>query len=110
MRGRFDRAYATRKAAGHTIQLGRGLWLPLSIPQSTSTPAHVGAGAGFVNPPIAKVPLNPREGTEIIPQKPPSDEADQSLSIQEAKRRLAVSLGVDPGSIKITVEASSARL
>src|SRR5262245_30293778 len=31
MRDRFDRAYAARMAAGHTIPLGRGVWVPLYV-------------------------------------------------------------------------------
>lgn len=107
MRDRFDRAYAARKAAGHKIPLGRGVWLPLYIKDSNRVPAHVGGGAGLDNKPIAQVPL---EATDLMPQ-PRSEEAesgaesDQPLTLAEAKRRLALTFGVDPSNIKIIVDA-----
>ena len=106
MRERFDRAYAARLAAGHTIRPGHGVWLPLYIEDSADQASHVGGGAGLANPPICRVPLTPESSvaqvrqpeTNIVGEEPP-------LTIPEAKRRLAVSLGVDPSNIKITVEA-----
>jgi len=63
-------------------------------------------------PPIATVPLTP----ELIAATEETSSADEAetraveesegpLSIAEAKRRLAKTLGVDPANIKITVEA-----
>ena len=114
IRARFNRAYKARKDAGHKIPVGRGVWVSLYIPEANDPVSHVGAGAGLKFPPIATVPLSsetnaPAElsgtGNEAeansIPH--PSDEAP--LSISEAKRRLAATFGVDPSSIKITVEA-----
>jgi hypothetical protein len=53
MRDRFDRAYAARIGAGHSIPLGRGVWLQLYIPDAADPPARVGGGAGLDNAPIA---------------------------------------------------------
>lgn len=107
MRFRFDSAYAARLKAGHTIPVGRGVWVSLYIPESHAHPAHVGAGAGLKYPPIATVPLEPgalassdEDGAEEVVH-----DNDAPLTIAEAKRRLAITFGVDPSSIKITVEA-----
>src|SRR5207253_15564 len=59
MRDRFDRTYAARKSANHTIPLGRGVWLSLYLDEATSPPHLVGAGAGIAHPPIVRVPLEP---------------------------------------------------
>jgi hypothetical protein len=109
MRDRFDRAYKARLAAGHTIPRGRGVWVPLYIADSTDQPSHVGAGAGLKNPPISRVPLNSVDLTPHI--KPPEfpevghEDNEPLLTIPEAKRRLAITLGVDPSNIKILVDA-----
>ena len=105
MQGRFDRAYAARLAAGHTIS--HGVWLSLYEEEGTSPVQRVGAGAGIANPPIAVVPLGESD-TPVAQTKQPnwaSDIDEQSLTIAQAKTRLARTFGVDPSSIKITVEA-----
>jgi hypothetical protein len=103
MLDRFDRAYAARRAAGYTIPLGRGLWLPLYYADEKDPVTHVGGGAGLLHPPIAQVPLDPAAPESNEPKKGSGD--DCLLTIAEAKRRLAMTLGVDPSNIKITVEA-----
>jgi hypothetical protein len=109
MRERFDRAYAARRKAGHTIQLGRGLWLSLYHREALEPVNLVGAGAGIANAPVARTPLeeDPEDSTGLAASKGAinSSRNDELLSIAEAKRRLAITLGVDPSSIKITVEA-----
>jgi hypothetical protein len=72
--------------------------------KETSHPRYVGAGAGLKYPPIATVPLQP-EGLSDFEEQGAADHNEAPLTIAEAKRRLAVSLGVDPASIKITIEA-----
>jgi hypothetical protein len=119
MRDRFDRAYAARLKAGHTIPLGRGVWVSLYFPDSDKTTSHVGGGAGLVHPPIKRVPLN-LEGLDRTPHSratgggihgsPHSQVAEMGsgeppLTISEAKRLLGITLGVDSSQIKITVEA-----
>ena len=113
MRDRFNRAYAARKKAGHTIPIGRGVWVSLYRPEAQEPVRHVGAGAGLKFPPLETVPLTP-ELIAAVEETGGADEAEISaveeskeapLSIAEAKRRLAETLGVDPGNIKITVEA-----
>lgn len=111
IRDRFDRAYTARRAAGHTIPLGRGVWVSLYDEEGTSPVQRVGAGAGVAHPPIAKVPLDrndaPGAGISVVPPTKPSSpsDADGPLTIAQAKARLARTLGVDPSSIRITVEA-----
>jgi hypothetical protein len=104
MRDRFDRTYAARRTANHRIPVGRGVWLSLYLDESTSPPHLVGAGAGNVYPPIAKVPLKPEEARAIVEHLEGND-SDRPLTIAQAKIRLARGLGVEPSSIKITVEA-----
>ncbi len=112
MRDRFDRAYSARQQANYSIPVGRGLWLSLYDEEGPS-PTRVGAGAGVVHPPIARVPLNEGMGGSDGGRPPvaPStlnasdDDGGEPLTIAQAKVRLARTLGVDPGSIKITVEA-----
>ncbi len=114
IRSRFNRAYEARKNAGHKIPMCHGVWVSLYIPEANDPVHHVGAGAGLKFPPIATVALSPKPedtadlsipdsdgDTGLISNSP--DEAP--LSIAEAKRRLAATFGVDPSSIKITVEA-----
>ena len=105
MRARFDRAYDARIAAGHTISR---MWLSLYEEESTSPLQRVGAGACLANPPIARdVPLGESD-MPVAPTKQPnwaSDVDEQSLTISQAKTKLARTFGVDPSSIKITVEA-----
>lgn len=62
MRDRFDRTYAARRAAGHTIPLGRGVWLSLYHDEATSPPQLVGAGAANNENQLAMVPLDEGEG------------------------------------------------
>jgi len=107
VRARFNRAYKARKAAGHSIPVGRGVWVSLYDQEATDPVSRVGAGMGLEFPPIAMVPLS----SEQIAAAAVDDDEDVApveegpLSIAEAKRRLALTLGVDPANIKITVEA-----
>jgi hypothetical protein len=113
LRERFDRAYTARLEAGHSIPRGRGVWVSLYYEETSDPVNRVGAGIGIAHPPIAQVPLDQGGVSDSRPPviQPTSEPADgdaanfQPLTIQQAKVRLARSLGVDPGSIKITVEA-----
>ena len=106
MRQRFDRAYRARIAAGYRIPLGRGVWVSLYHPDATDPVTHVGGGAGLDHPPIARIPLEPeKSNSDVIVETKAMDSRDKPLTIAEAKHRLAMTLGVDPSSIKITVEA-----
>ncbi len=105
MRDRFNRTYEARLRAGHTIPVGRGVWLSLYANESFSPVHLLGAGAGNKHPPFAKVPL---DATILISADNEVDEeepkGDEGLTIAEAKRRLGITFGVDPSSIKIIVE------
>ncbi|MHA6685347.1 hypothetical protein [Mesorhizobium sp. A556] len=108
MRARFDRHYAARKAANHSITLGRGIWLSLYEKESKDPVSLVGAGAGLDNPEIGRIPLDRIEtgGPEAEADEVIADDQQEEgpLTIAEAKRRLALTFGVDPSAIKITVE------
>jgi len=114
LRSRFDRAYQARRAAGHSIPIGRGVWLSLYDDEGTSPVQRVGAGAGNIHPPRAVVPLGDQGSPSSKPNFDGASNAadavgvaedEQPLTIAQAKTRLARTLGVDPSSIKITVEA-----
>jgi hypothetical protein len=100
LRERFDRAYAARKAAGHVIPVGRGVWIALYQKESRDPVSLVGAGAGLEgDDPILEI-LIPQNVATAASNEP----VDERLTIPEAKRRLALTFGVDPSSIKISVE------
>src|SRR5258708_5106843 len=44
MRDRFNRAYKARKDAGHSIPVGRGIWISLYNKEANDPVSHVGAG------------------------------------------------------------------
>jgi len=112
IRDRFDRAYAARMANNYSIPVGRGIWVSLYEKEDPSAPLLVGAGAGLASPMIAKVPLeagapddSPDESEDAIEAATGQEtmEEEAPLTIPEAKRRLALTLGVEPSNIKITV-------
>jgi len=105
---RFDRAYAARIAADRTDPGEHGVWVSLYDEEAEDPVALVGAGAGLASPPIDRIPMDETAGastisnvTERAPQVP---QAQQPLTIAQAKQGLALTFGVDPSSIKITVE------
>jgi hypothetical protein len=117
VRARFDRAYAARLAANYAIPLNRGIWISLYDKESTDPVNRVGAGAGLdKSREIARVPLVLGTAIQTV-AKAEADENEQEgdhsdtaiedeeapLTINEAKRRLASSLGVDISAISITV-------
>jgi hypothetical protein len=110
MRERFDRAYSARVKAGYSIPWKRGIWISLYDDDANEPVTHVGAGAGLANAPISRVPIQGGQNGEAIrvePQKANDDHVTLSFDriVAEAKGRLALTLGVDASSIKITVEA-----
>ncbi|WP_044562971.1 hypothetical protein [Azospirillum sp. B4] len=118
-RSRFDRAYAARKAAQHRLADGRGIWVSLYDKDEADPVNHVGAGMGLDYAPLAVWDLTKwglPAGTEKLSQDG-TDDGDEDeggkvnedherapLTISEAKRRLAETLGVPESAIKITIE------
>ncbi len=106
VRSRFNRAYKARIAAKRSIPIGRGVWVSLYREEAKDPVSYVGAGMGIKFPPIATVPLSSAQIAAALDEGDHDAQADEApLSIPEAKRRLAITLGVDPANIKITVEA-----
>lgn len=116
-RTRFDRAYKAREKAGHTLPVGRGIWLSLYDKEANDPVSHVGAGMGLAYPALAERDLRsaslPLGGEADVSEDEEEDaelagEAaappDEPLTIPEAKRRLAATLGVPETAIKITIE------
>lgn len=102
MRERFDKAYKARLDDGQKIPKGRGVWLALYRKYDGKRTRLVAAGAGLDHKAVAVVPLKPAQDSADAPNASASTE---NLSIADAKRLLAASLGVAESSIKITVEA-----
>lgn len=109
LQARFDRAYTARLAAGRSIPVGRGVWLSLYEREDGSV-TLVGAGVGLDVPPVTE-PLDSAVLDEVQQNdaKTPdvnaaSDFDGPPLTIFEAKRRLAITFGVEPSAIRITVE------
>jgi hypothetical protein len=119
-RDRFNRAYAAREKAGHTLPVGRGIWLSLYDEEATDPVSHVGAGMGLAYPALATrdlrteaLPTGEGDGTDDEDDEVDVDgeaetaaapAAEAPLTIPEAKRRLAATLGVPETAIKITIE------
>lgn len=115
MRDRFARAYTARQQAGHVTPKGRGIWLSLYDQDSADPVSFVGAGAGLTNRAIARYPLSPEvvdsaraeieaDADSDEPEAAPVKPVEAPITIAEAKRLLALSLGVDVSAIKITIE------
>ena len=115
VRERFHAAYFARLAAGHTVRDDYGMWVALDTRQ-TGSATSVGTGLADEHDPIAVFSVaslmqqmgvgKAESQREVDYEHGPIEAADDDLlTIAEAKRRLAKSLGVDPRSIKITVEA-----
>ncbi|WP_372781572.1 hypothetical protein [Phenylobacterium sp.] len=119
IRARFDRARAARLRANHVMPAERGIWISLYNQEADEPVSMVGAGAGLKYPAFAKnIPVlldhqmdsvaTEGDGEDEPPVPPPalapSAPDDGPLTIPEAKRRLALAFGVDPGAIKIIVE------
>ena len=113
-RSRFDRAYEARKAAGHVLHDGRGIWLSLYDKDGNDPVTHVGAGMGLDYPALATIDLTkaslPDGSGKSEEQEDDEDDAaasepePETLTIPEAKRRLALTLGVPETAIKISIE------
>lgn len=126
VRKRFDSTYAARMAAGHSIPVGRGVWLPL-YKRDDETPSFAFGGIGSEFPPISIVPFSKLDPAAVSDAAEESDVSEGSraeqeaparlttpalavspaapLTIPEAKRRLAEAFGVSPENVKITIEA-----
>lgn len=121
-RARFDRAYKARKDADFVIPDGRGIWLSLYDEDASEPVTRVGAGMGLDYKPLAvldlrksALPSASEKADEEAADDDDDDAEDQTaasgtversapLTIAEAKRRLAETLGVPETSIKITIE------
>lgn len=101
MRDRFDRTYRARLDAGHSIPVGRGVWVSMFVQEDPSAPSTVGGGIAIGRKPMMVVKLN--AAVDDLPPAPLPVE-DAPLTIADAKRRLAKSLGVDPEKVKIIIE------
>ncbi|WP_420967904.1 hypothetical protein [Bradyrhizobium sp. B120] len=117
VRKRFDAAFASRTGAGQTVRTNFGMWVSLDH-DARNIPASAGSGiidkykavAVFPIPdllagaePAAAAALEEVEADTV--EDMGALDNDPPLTIAEAKRRLALTFGVTPANIKITVEA-----
>lgn len=107
MRDRFDRAYKARLDAGHKIPVGRGVWVSMFLPEDPNAPSSVGGGIALGRDPLMTTPMDvqPEEDIEDASTAAVVSQSEAPLTIAEAKRRLASSLGVDPEKVKVVIEA-----
>jgi hypothetical protein len=105
VRQRFDRAYGARRAAKRKIEPGQGVWIPLYVPEAATPVNRVGAGLGLDHKPFATFPLPADASLQSPPDETSQSFPDDSITIAEAKRRLAKTLGVEIEKITITIEA-----
>lgn len=110
VRRRFDMGYKARRAANHTLPVGRGMWVPLYLPHAEEPTYQVGGGLGLDFPPFAEINLAEGAATDAPTdvQEAAAEAASEPripLTITEAKRQLAEAFGVSPDQVKITIEA-----
>ena len=106
MRQRFNRAYQARLDAGHTIPVGRGVWISMFIAEDATVPATIGGGIALGREPLLKKSLDTSTTAATAERSEPvrTHVPEAPLTIAEAKRRLAQSLGVAEENIRIVVE------
>ncbi|OWO92519.1 hypothetical protein B5E41_22440 [Rhizobium esperanzae] len=114
VRDRLNKNYRARHAANPNIDISHGNWISLYNEEVSEPTSYVGAGIGLAFPPCDRVPLfgvasNDVEEEDLADADEPMPAAsapviDEPLTIPEAKRRLALTFGVDPSAIKILVE------
>jgi hypothetical protein len=118
VRERFDAAFAARIAAGQTVRNNFGMWVRLDQ-DARNIPASVGSGIIDKYKAVAVFPIadlltdsGDAEGMALEEVADAEVDAvdgaldnDPPLTINEAKRRLALAFGVKPENVKITVEA-----
>lgn len=118
VRKRLNKNFDARYAANPNFDVSHGNWISLYTEEAKEPTSFVGAGIGIKFPPVARVPLLGKTADDVEeedlaealePSNVPAierrhEENDSPLTIAEAKRRLALTFGVEPNAIKITVE------
>ena len=101
MRQRFDRAYHARKDAGHSVPAGRGIWVSMFAQEDPEVVGTIGGGIAVGKEPMLRVRLSDED---YRPVTLAVETIEAPLTIAEAKKRLALSFGVDPEKVRITIE------
>lgn len=116
VKARLDKNYKARVEANPNVNISHGNWISLYSKEATEPTSLVAAGIGLDFPVVDRIPLFPSTSDDVDEEDLaeadgptttapiPSATGDESLTIPEAKRRLALTFGVDPSAIKITVE------
>jgi hypothetical protein len=117
VRKRLNKNFDARYAVNPNFDTSHGNWISLYTEEAKEPTSLVGAGIGIKFPPVARIPLLGETPDEVdeddlaeaadLTHEPAATQfrvEDGPLTIPEAKRRLALTFGVDPSAIKITVE------
>ncbi|PLU02504.1 hypothetical protein [Sinorhizobium medicae] len=116
VRKRLNRNFEARRKANPDVDISHGNWISLYHEEASDPVSLVAAGIGLKYEPVDRVPLFASASDEVededlaeadssIPAvSAAASPVDEALTIPEAKRRLALTFGVDPSAIKITVE------
>ncbi|MCA1869656.1 hypothetical protein HW571_29055 [Agrobacterium genomosp. 3] len=117
VRKRLNKNFDARFAVNPNFDTSHGNWISLYTEEAKEPTSLVGAGIGLKFPPVARIALLGEAADEVdeedlaeaddaaLPASGGSSGGDEiPLTIAEAKRRLAITFGVDPTAIKITVE------
>lgn len=104
MRQRFDRAYRARKNAGHSVPAGRGIWVSMFAKEDPAVVGTIGGGIAVGKNPMLRVGLSENTESDELPETVAAAPVEAPLTIAEAKRRIALSFGVDPEKVKILIE------
>lgn len=106
---RFNRAYEARLEAGRNDPGDHGVWISLYDEERDDPVSFVGAGAARGKQEMARVPLVLVQAGVAVADSSltagPAAADQRPLTIAQAKQGLALTFGVDPSHIKITVEA-----
>jgi len=120
VRDRLNRNYEARYLANPSVDISHGNWISLYHKEASEPTSFVAAGIGLAFPPVDRIPLFGTVSVDVeeedlkgadglvdtasVAAPTPVAPLDEGLTIPEAKRRLALTFGVDPSAIKITVE------
>lgn len=116
VRKRLNKNFDARFAVNPNFDTSHGNWISLYTKEAKEPTSLVGAGIGLKFPPVARISVLGVAADEVDDEdlaeanemaRPASSAGagdDGPLTIAEAKRRLALTFGVDPSAIKITVE------
>lgn len=103
VRAEFNKNYAAKTNAGHTVSNNTPIWLSLYDNPNNNSPLYAGAGLGQKHKALTVTVIGINT-EEIIETGEILEVDNDGISIQEAKRRLSIELKVPESAIKISIE------